>query len=316
MSSTRYGSGAHGLVRPDKIASNQTSQLVMGVRAEMKIGLRSTFLAIAQDLAAGENLDVYVSLTAVTVLAALSISGTLGAQYSIAGLLFGMGALISLLLGMRRRTAESQTALSWRIWRFYPNRENFPTIQETVGYANHELYVFGVQLALLAHAHLSLLTSRAQQGCLIRLAFLNPYDATGARKYWINEIGRVHTFNNLAAILDANITRVLEWHSGLPEPIKQMIEIRCFDSIPTATAILFDPEYRNRAIVHYEPIIDGVAPQDRPSFRIRAADNPELFQTLRNSLMATWNSAVVAQDIFQVAGGNLQVIAGPGKPTK
>lgn len=67
----------------------------------MKISPRSRLLTIAQDLAAGENLDVYVSLVALVVLALLSISGTLATQYSIAGLLLGMGALISLLLGVR-----------------------------------------------------------------------------------------------------------------------------------------------------------------------------------------------------------------------
>lgn len=246
---------------------------------------------IIEEIQQGKHLEAYAALLLTILVIILDVANIASQAVVSAMIILLLGSVLYSLIQLRRELRATRQQLGTRhIWRFFPDRQKLPSIPETFAPARHEVLVVGVQLGLVSHTYLQLVQSKAASGCQMKLALLSPVDRNGNSQAWIDEMGVVHAFPNLKETLRANLNRLRAWLRELPDELRSKIEIRIYFDIPTASAILVDAD-SPWGLVHVEPILYRVNPQDRPSFRLRAIDDRQLFERIRDAYLQLWESS-------------------------
>ncbi len=254
------------------------------------------------DLRLLHYMDAYLGWLLAVLVAGVEIVSAFGAPRGWVDTL--VAATTVLLLGVialataeiRRAISEIPSAGGARLWRFFPDRDELPPLQQQMARSTRRVEIFGLQLGLIVHGLLPAVEERARAECRVRLALLSPVAENGTPILWVTPLGSVHDCPNLDEVLRTNLRQLRHWHTNLPPQIRRYVEIRAYTSIPTASVMLFDAD-RNGGYAHVEPILHAFPTAVRPSFWIREADHSRLFHLLVSHYRQVWESAIPLADL-------------------
>jgi hypothetical protein len=270
----------------------------------MRVGrhrLHSRLRRVLSDIRRGRYIEAYLGLGIAIAAIAVEILSGFSGDNKPADVVFSTAVVI--LLGIVafatieiRRDMPSPTSVGRRLAGFFTNRAELPSLHDQLELARREVHIFGLQLGQVTHTLLPLLEERARAGCAVRLALTSPVDRSGQALDWIDEVGDVHCFPNLADVLRVNLRRLQTWHAGLEETVRARVEIKAYDRVPTASIIMYDTDTR-RGYIHVEPILFRFNPDQRPILWLREADNPDLFRLVKSKYMELWHQGIPLQEL-------------------
>ncbi len=176
--------------------------------------------------------------------------------------------------------------------KFYSNRAEMPSFDEWLDKSKEEVIIMGIQLGAITHIFLPKLLKCAERGVKVKLLLMSPISREGDKLPWVDEVGKLHTFKNLEEALIHNLQHINNWYEEIKATkIKSNIEIRCYDTIPTFSAVIIDYKTSN-GFIKTEPIFYNFPPSDRPSFITTKYNSNQLYNHLTNSCLTLWDSSI------------------------
>lgn len=258
---------------------------------------------IFQDVKQGKNIESYTIIGLAITIAVLDIFGEPDPSW-LSEVTLAALALLAYGRIQDRRTIETlvRQDINLPITCFRVGRAKLPSLIETLDSAGQEIFIVGIELALVVHAALAHLEKKAQFGCKVRLLMLRHDMPDGHPNPLIRDASRLTGLPNRVGtfrdVLVTNKRNLLNWINSLSPAVRTNIELRIYYALPTATAVFLDPSLA-QGFARVEPLLYGMRPEERFSFDITRLDNPAVFEFLYSKYNSLWE---VSEAVDTTAG--------------
>lgn len=171
----------------------------------------------------------------------------------------------------------------------FANREQLPPFADMIESGKQEIFIAGIEFGYIALQQLPTLEQKANFGCEIRLLMVNPGSKEEPNPL-INMLQETFEFPQLGDVLLANLNRILHWKSTLPNTVRQKIEVRVTNSVPTHIVTFVDKNHSSGKML-LEMLPPNIDVRDRWLVKINAQNGGDLYRNYVKAYDLLWKKA-------------------------
>lgn len=233
-----------------------------------------------------KNIEIGALIIVALILIVLDISGitSLVAEATLAILVFIAFHLIR--MGERLDEIESQDELR-AIDRVYERSSELPPLEDVLTNAKTEIVFWGSVIGHVINQR-NLVTKKLAEGVTIRVLFMSYQLEDGTENPLVEAASDLSTGVNMRTRLQTTHNEFETFLSSLQPQHAQLLEVRVFDTFPTAAYLFVDKESQ-RGIARLTPSLYGFEPGTMPSFEF--SRRSATYENLVRSFQTMWSEA-------------------------
>jgi hypothetical protein len=227
-------------------------------------------------------------------------------------LLFALGTLITLttvmwpsVAGIDKRLEQLTSSRLGGIEQFRPKRTGYlPPLADSLRNAKQDVLIVGIALGALEGGPEATgqFNDLIRRGCRLRFLMLSTYTADGIKNPIFSAVDRQTIYEGNWNLVKTRVEQLSKWRSRLAPRQQSRVLIKLYDNIPSTSAILIDAE-SGHGKIRVEPIIPGIASDNRPSFDVTHSSFSELYETLYEAYESLWKKAIPIEKIIEFHQG-------------